>query len=210
MKTHRPYELQEYDPAWKQRFLDAAEKLKPIFGDNLVEIEHIGSTSIIGMVAKPQVDVLAVVKNLDTVKDRYDAFIKAGFIPKGRGYVAEDDEYMTEDSADGKRLVSAHTLQEGNPKIPEYKIFRDYLQNNEEDRNLYIATKRKLYSEHHDNYADYDSGKKEVIAGIKARAKDWALRQATIVASASASTRLTGSKLSDKEVEQISKSSGQK
>jgi GrpB-like predicted nucleotidyltransferase (UPF0157 family) len=210
MKSHRPYELQEYDPTWKQRFLDAAESLRPIFGDNLVEIDHIGSTSIVGMVAKPQVDVLVVIKNLDAVKDQYDAFIKVGFTPKGRGYVAEDDEYMTEDSVDGKRLVSVHTLQEGNPKIAEYKIFRDYLQNNEEDRNLYSSTKRELYSKHHDNYTNYDSGKKEVITGIKARAKDWALRQATLVASAGASTRLAGSKLTDEEVGQINKSSEQK
>lgn len=178
MKPHRPFELQEYDPAWRQRFLDAAEKLKPIFGDNLVEIEHFGSTSIVGMVAKPQVDVLVAVKNLDEVKDKYNDFVKAGFTPKGRGYVSDDDEYLAQDAENGARLISVHTLQEGNPKISEYKIFRDYLQNSEEDRNLYIATKRKLYSEHHDNYADYDSGKKEVIAGIKARAKDWAFRQA--------------------------------
>lgn len=176
MKAHRPYELQEYDPAWKQRFFDAAEKLKIIHGDNLVEIDHIGSTSIVGMVAKPQVDVLVVVKNLDAVKDHYEAFKKIGFTPKGRGYVAEDNEYMIQDSADGKRLVSVHTLQEGNPKIFEYKVFRDYLQNNEDDRNLYISTKRELYSKYHDNYADYDRGKKEVIIGIKARAKEWALQ----------------------------------
>lgn len=176
MKTHRPYELQEYNPAWKQRFLEVAEKLRPIFGDNLVEIDHIGSTSIVGMVAKPQVDVLAVVKNLDLVKDQREDFIQAGFIVKGRGYVAEDDEYMAQDLVDGKRLVSVHTLQEGNPKIAEYKIFRDYLQNNKEDRDLYIATKRTLYSEHSDNYANYDSGKRDVIVGIKARAKEWASR----------------------------------
>ena len=79
MKPHRPYELKEYDPTWKQRFLDAAKKLKPIFEDNLIEIDHIGSTSIVGMVAKPQVDVLAIVKNLDVVKDQHDAFIQVGF-----------------------------------------------------------------------------------------------------------------------------------
>lgn len=176
MKAHRPYELQEYDSMWRQRFLDAADKLKPIFGDNLVEIDHIGSTSIVGMVAKPQVDVLVVVKNLDVVKNMHDAFIEVGFTPRGRGYVAEDDEYMTEDSPEGKRLTGIHTLQEGNPKIAEYKIFRDYLQSNKEDRDLYIATKRDLYSLHRDNYTEYDSGKKEVITAIKARAKDWALR----------------------------------
>ena len=174
MKTHRPYELQEYNPEWKKRFLDAAEKLKPIFGSNLVEIDHIGSTSIEGMVAKPQIDILAVVKNLDSVKDCYGAFIKIGFTPRGRGYVNDDDEYITEDSSDGKRLTSVHTLQKGNPKISELKTFRDYLRANTEDRNLYIATKRELYSLHQDNYLNYFRGKENVINAIKARAKKWA------------------------------------
>ena len=177
MKAHRPYELKEYDPAWKQRFLDAAEKLKPIFGENLVEIDHIGSTSIVGMVAKPQVDVLAVVKDLNAVAATHNALTEAGFIPRGRGYVAEDDEYLTQDSSDGKRLISVHTLQEGNPKIEEYKVFRDYLQENEADRSLYIATKRDLYSAHENSYAEYDSGKKDVINAIKSRAKQWAIEK---------------------------------
>jgi GrpB-like predicted nucleotidyltransferase (UPF0157 family) len=178
MKAHRPYELQEYDPVWKQRFLDVTEKLKPIFGGNLVEIDHIGSTSIVGMVAKPQIDVLVVVKDLDAVAAGHDALTKAGFIPHGRGYVAEDDEYMTEDSLDGKRLTSVHTLQEGNPKIEEYKAFRDYLRDNKADRNLYITTKRDLYSSYEDNYAAYDIGKKDVINAIKVRAKQWASEKA--------------------------------
>jgi GrpB-like predicted nucleotidyltransferase (UPF0157 family) len=173
MKAHRPYELKEYDPAWKHVFLDATEKLKPIFGDNFVEIDHIGSTSIVGMVAKPQVDVLVVVKDLDAVAARHNALTEAGFTPRGRGYVTEDDEYLTQDSPDGKRLISVHTLQEGNPKIEEYKVFRDYLQENEADRNLYIATKRDLYSAHENSYAEYDSGKKGVINAIKSRAKQW-------------------------------------
>jgi GrpB-like predicted nucleotidyltransferase (UPF0157 family) len=177
MKSHRPYELQDYDPAWKEQFRAAAERLKPIFGDNLVEIDHIGSTSIVGMVAKPQIDILAVVKDLNAIVDRHEIFKNAGFVPRGRGYVADDDEYMTEDAEDGTRLVSVHTLQEGNSKIAEYKIFRDYLQKNENDRNLYISTKRELRAAHHDNYAEYDSGKKNVITAIKARAKEWAAAQ---------------------------------
>ena len=174
MKPHRPFQLQEYDPDWKLRFAKAAEELKPLFGDNLVEIDHIGSTSIVGMVAKPQVDVLAVVKDLDKVAEAHPTFEKAGYVPRGRGYVADDDEYMAKDAPDGMRLISVHTLQAGNPKIAEYKNFRDYLQQNDEDRNLYIKTKRHLYSTHSDSYAEYDSGKKDVITGIKSRAKKWA------------------------------------
>ncbi len=173
MKPHRPFELQEYNPEWKERFLNSAAKIKPIFGDNLIRLEHIGSTSIEGMIAKPQIDILAIVKDLDVVKDCYAAFIESGFTSRGRGYVNADDEYFTEDSADGKRLTSVHTLQADNPKIEEYVAFRDYLQENLADRNLYIATKRNLYLLHQDNYAEYGNGKKEVIAMIIDRAKKW-------------------------------------
>jgi GrpB-like predicted nucleotidyltransferase (UPF0157 family) len=174
MKAHRLYKLQEYDSRWKKRFLAAAIKLKPVFGNNLVEMVHIGSTSIEGMAAKPQVDILAVVKNLDRVKDRYDAFKKAGFTALGRGYVANDDEYLVHDSPDGRRLVSVHTLQQGNPKIAEFKLFRDYLAKNKKERDLYIAVKKQLYSLYQDNYEAYDIGKKDIIAAIKSRARQWA------------------------------------
>lgn len=173
MKAHRPYELQEYNPEWKERFVKAKEKLKPIFGDNLVEIDHIGSTSIEGMVAKPQVDILVAVKNLDKVKELYESLEKAGFTIKGRGYVNPDDEYIHEDSPDGKRLVSVHIFQEGNPRIEDYKIFRDYLKVNKEDRELYISTKRKLFDLYKDNYAEYDSQKGSMVKEIKTRAKEW-------------------------------------
>ncbi len=71
MKSHRPYELKEYDSEWKEIFRNNAEKLKPVFGDNFVEADHIGSTSVDveGMLAKPQVDILIVVKALDLVKN---------------------------------------------------------------------------------------------------------------------------------------------
>jgi GrpB-like predicted nucleotidyltransferase (UPF0157 family) len=174
MVPHRPFELKEYDPDWKKRFLDAAEKLKPIFGENLIEIEHIGSTSIEGMVAKPQIDILVVVRDLDAVKNCYKSFIAVGYTPRGRGYTNKDDEYFTEDSLDGRRLTSVHTLQEGNPEIEGYKIFRDYLRVSQEDRKLYISTKRDLYSSHHDNIAEYYRGKTSVIDSIQARANEWA------------------------------------
>lgn len=173
-KPHRPFQLHEYDPAWRVRFEQVAEKLRPILRDNVVEIDHIGSTSIEGMVAKPQVDVLVVVKDLEFVKNCYDAFIRAGLTPRGRGYVNAEDEYVTEDGVGGTRLTSIHILQEGNPKIAEYKLFRDYLRTNSEDRELYIAAKRDLYTSHHDSYSKYDSGKKSLIDAIKARAQAWA------------------------------------
>src|SRR3989344_2603757 len=133
-RQHRPYELKEYDPQWKESFFDYAGRLKPIIGDNLLEIEHMGSTSIEGMVAKPQIDILVIVKDLRLIKDNYEQFRAAGFVPRGTEYISTHDE----------------------------------------DKHLYIETKRKLYAQHSDNYEGYDLGKKEVIDVIKDRARKWA------------------------------------
>ena len=171
---NRPYELQEYNPEWKQWFKERSEKIKPLFGDTLLSIEHIGSTSIEGMLAKPNIDILVVVKSLDDVTKGLQSFADAGYTPQGRDYVGGGDEYITEDTFDGKRITSIHVLETGNPKIAAYREFREYLKNNEEDKNLYIETKRTLYAEHKENYGGYDSGKTETIEAIKNRAHGWA------------------------------------
>jgi len=95
----RPYELQEYNPEWKQMFNDSKDKITPLFGDNLISIEHIGSTSMEGMFAKPSIDILVAVKDLDKVTENLQLFVEAGYNPRGRDYVGEkgDDEYITED-----------------------------------------------------------------------------------------------------------------
>lgn len=171
MKQHRMFELKEYDPAWRARFLSIADEITPFFGSNLISLEHIGSTSIPGMVAKPQIDVLAVVRTFEDMN--YEPFTEHGYVHCGRGYVAPDDDYLSKDGENGDRIASIHVLEEGNSKIDEYRDFRDYLTENTVDRDLYISTKRDLYASYQSDYAEYDSGKKEVIDGIKARAKIW-------------------------------------
>lgn len=139
-----------------------------------MSIEHIGSTSVEGMFAKPNIDILVVVRNLDAVAASLPAFVEAGYTPQGRGYVSDGDEYITEDATDGTRITSIHTLELGNPRIREYREFREYLKNNQEDRNLYIELKKRLYSEYAHNYEGYDSGKTVTIEAIKSRAHEWA------------------------------------
>ena len=171
---HRPYELVEYNPKWKQWFENRRDKIKSLFGENLLSIEHIGSTSIPGMLAKPTIDILVVVRNLDDVTQRLQSFVDAGFTSQGREYVGYGDEYITEDTPNGKRITNIHVLELGNQNIIAYREFREYLKVHEEDRNLYIETKKKLYVEHNQNYRGYDLGKTETIEAIKKRAHEWA------------------------------------
>jgi len=172
-RKNRPYELKEYDPEWKNLFLKYSEMIKPIIGANLISIEHMGSTSIKGMVAKPQIDILVVVKDLDQIKSLYDKFTSEGFVPRGREYVGIGDEYVTLDSPSGKRLAGIHIFQIGHPMIEEDRLFGVYISTHDFDKQLYIQTKKDLYSKYHDNYEAYDIGKNDVLKEIKNRAREW-------------------------------------
>lgn len=172
--THRDFALEEYNPKWAKTFELKEKQLRSVLGDQLVRAHHIGSTSIPGMLAKPQVDVLLEVKNLEEIPGYYEKMAAAGFRSMGRQYTRRpDNEYFVEDDVDGNRLVSIHTYQEGNPEIKNLLVFRDYLRENEEARTRYIETKRDLYEKFSDNYPSYRKGKASLIEELKAEALQW-------------------------------------
>lgn len=170
----RPYSLEPYNPDWPQWFLERKEKITPLFGDNLISIEHIGSTSIPGMPAKPNIDMLVVVRDLDVIPPLYQEFIDAGYTPQGREYVGDGDEYITEDTEDGYRITSIHVYQDGHPKIQQYRDFRDYLTAVPTAKQRYMDLKMNLYNTYRDDYASYDSGKTDTIEVLKQEATTWA------------------------------------
>lgn len=175
--THRPYELQPYNPAWKKQFIAIAETIRPVFGDNVISIEHVGSTAIAcsDMVAKPNIDVCVVVKDLNLIPSVYHDFTQLGYTPLGREYVGDGDEYVVKDDpVTGQRLESIHIYQEGHPKPQVYREFRDYLISHQEDRQRYVALKKDLFSHHKDAYKRYDNGKADLIVEIKQKASQWA------------------------------------
>ena len=174
-KPHRFFELQEYNPEWPKRFAEYKQMLEEVFGDECVAVEHIGSTSIPNMTAKPQIDMLLIVKNIDHVAQYQEALSKEGFAYKGREYVPRlvDHDYFVKDDADGKRLVSIHVVPDKHPEIHVWLSFRDYLRSHEEERELYLKTKRSLYQEYKDDYHSYDSGKAAVVQEIYGRASEW-------------------------------------
>ena len=173
MAKHRPYSLLEYDPNWVKRFNFHAARIKEVLGPVALEIHHIGSTSIPGMVAKSNIDIEVVASSLDGVRKLAPEMAKAGYTPRG-DYSKIGEEYFTEDAQTGERLTSVHVLPAGHSDIQMQLDFRDYLRSHEKDRNLYANTKRRLFEEYGNNYAAYDSGKQEVIDMIKQRAKTWA------------------------------------
>src|SRR4051812_28407871 len=95
-RKNKSYKLLPYDPAWAVEFEKLKAQISPIYGDNLIDFHHVGSTSIPGMLAKAQIDVCAIVKNLEEVKNVRPKFEALGYAAKG-DYVGQNEEYFTYD-----------------------------------------------------------------------------------------------------------------
>jgi GrpB-like predicted nucleotidyltransferase (UPF0157 family) len=159
--------LAPYDPAWPARFEEHARRIRDALGDEALLLEHVGSTSVPGLAAKPIVDiVLAVADSTD----------EASYVPalEAQGYVLrirEPDwfEHRLLKGPDGNANV--HVFSRGCPEIRRMLLFREWLRAHPTDRELYEKTKRTLAArtwKYTQNYAD---AKSEVVAQILARAK---------------------------------------
>lgn len=167
MQTHRSYNLESYNPDWPSQFSKLANTLRPIFDDSAIRIEHIGSTSIPGMSAKPQIDIMVEVRSLDAVREVYEAMEAAGFAAKGDyGGSLENEEYFTKDSPSGERLASVHVYEVGHPKVARNLKFRDYLRTHPDEARRYERTKLELFNKYTDDYPAYNRAKEGFITEI--------------------------------------------
>ena len=157
----------DYDPAWPERFRREAAKIRAALGEAALAVEHIGSTAVPGLAAKPIVDVLLVVE---------DSSNEASYVPalEGAGYVLrvrERDFHEHRMLRTAARDLHVHVFSPGSPEIDRYLLLRDHLRDNEEDRELYARTKRDLAKRDWPSMDHYAEAKTEVIEGIIARAE---------------------------------------
>ena len=153
-----------YDHNWVTYFDEKKKTLLELLaGDNLVSIEHVGSTSIPALSAKPVVDILVIVKNLGKAKE---------WIPKlealGYHYKKENDIqrlFFTE-GHESKRTVHLHVSQKGSEYANEILIFKDYLLKNPSAVHEYELLKTKLSSVYADNRGAYTKAKKAFVDKI--------------------------------------------
>ncbi|MFT5281010.1 MAG: GrpB-like predicted nucleotidyltransferase (UPF0157 family) [Flavobacteriaceae bacterium] len=167
MKKHRLYKLETYSKKWSGQFLELKNQVISILDDNIITIQHIGSTSVPGMIAKPQIDILVVVKDLNKIPYSYKEFESKDFTIHGRGYVTEDDEYITLDNKlTGSRIASLHIMEKNHPDVFQTILLRDHLRHCKKDRELYINKKKSLYKDYCNDYSGYDTGKSETVEKI--------------------------------------------
>ena len=131
-----PIVLVEYDPQFPDRFRYEAERVCAALGERALRVEHVGSTSIPGLIAKPIIDIILVVPDSAEEAAYVSVFETAGY----RLRVREPEWYEHRMFKGGEDDVNLHVFSMGCPEVDRMVDFRDWLRTNEDDRELYART----------------------------------------------------------------------
>ena len=158
----------DYDPTWPERFHQEAERIWTALGETVRGIEHIGSTSVPDLAAKPIVDILLVVDNSGDETSYAPVLERAGYVLR----VREKDFHEHRMFRTATKDVHVHVYSPDSPEIDRYLLLRDRLHVNKEDRELYARTKRELAERDWPSMQHYAEAKTEIIEEILVRAAE--------------------------------------
>ena len=153
-----------YQPVWKKLFKDEAARLRSALGNQILQIEHVGSTAIEGMDSKPIIDIIVAVESLDKARDLVPFVEALGYKYKENDYVPERIFFVK-----GPSSRRTHHLSFTEPTTDYWKahiLFRNYLQTHPEAVEEYERLKRELAEQHPEDRSAYRTGKQEFIEKI--------------------------------------------
>lgn len=160
------------DPAWPAMFADEARRLHAALRAFDVEVHHIGSTAIRDIMAKPVIDILLLVDDLDRLDVHADRLRALGYEAKGEfGIPAR--RYFRRDSAQGIRTHQVHGFERGSVGAARHLAFRDYMNAHPVAAQAYSALKHRLAGEFPNDMAAYIDGKSAFVKSHEALALCW-------------------------------------
>ena len=161
-----PIVLVDYDDAWPVRFEREARHIRTALGTRALMLEHVGSTSVPGLVAKPIIDIVLAVPDSSNEDDYVPALEAEGY----RLRIREPDWYEHRMLRKTDPSVNLHVFSADCTEIDRMPRFRDHLRTNEADRQLYERTKLELAAREWAYVQDYADAKGDVVEEIIARA----------------------------------------
>jgi GrpB-like predicted nucleotidyltransferase (UPF0157 family) len=168
----RKVEVVPHDRHWQGAFEAESQQLVIAFGRNAIAIHHIGSTAIETIYAKPIIDILIEVTDLDRVDERNTQIQSLGYIAMGEFGIA-GRRFFRKDNHDGIRTHHIHTFEVGSPQIDRHLAFRDYLKSHPEAAHEYSQLKQQLARKYPDDIQSYIDGKDGFIREIDRKAAAW-------------------------------------
>ncbi|MGH9166085.1 MAG: GrpB family protein [Acidimicrobiales bacterium] len=166
-----PVEVVDYDAAWEQRFVDYQARIHEALGGVAVRVEHIGSTAVPGLAAKPVIDVQVSVPEVAALDQYKPGLESLGFLHRPH---SEDEEAREFFRPRGPRVVHVHVVQAGGVEERRYLLHRDFLRAHSTVASEYGALKKRLAGELKDVRQDYQWRKSPFLEEMQLKAEEWA------------------------------------
>jgi len=168
----REIRIVDYDTEWPKKFAAHARRISDALGETAIRIEHIGSTSVPELAAKPIIDILVVVADSADESAYLPQLEAAGYVLRVREPAWNEHRMFRTPEKD----VHVHIYSAGCHEIERNLLFRDRLRQNADDRSRYEQTKRELAAKEWSDMDAYANAKteliEEIIASLRATGED--------------------------------------
>ena len=168
--------LEPHQAEWERAAEETISTIKSILGSIAADIQHIGSTSIRTISAKPIIDIAVAVNDYEPILRKRNVLEKADIIFRFDER-PEQLLFVMGDFAKDTRSHHIHVVLYGSDEWNNYINFRDYLNSNTEAAREYEAVKLSLAEQYPDDRISYTDGKQEVIDKLLAEARVWKSNQ---------------------------------
>lgn len=160
-----------YDAKWVELYEDEKNILLNIFGELLLDVQHFGSTSIIGMTAKPTIDIMTVVETIESVDAFNDAMRGSGYIVKGENGISGRRYFVRLKDDSENHASHVHIYEKGNPHITAELMFRDFLRINKDAFLKYEVMKKQVSEKYRFSPHEYEEAKTDCVMEIMEQAR---------------------------------------
>ena len=160
--TYQPIVLAEPDPEWPRVFEREAARVRAILGERVLRLEHIGSTSVPGLPAKPLIDMLLVVADSGAEDDYLTDLLAAGYTLR----IREPRWYEHRVVRGPGAPINMHVVSSGCPEIDRWLFFRDRLRADPAACDRYAAAKRQLAQQRWKYVQHYANAKSTIVESI--------------------------------------------
>ncbi|WP_090504213.1 GrpB family protein [Pseudomonas borbori] len=159
-------ELHSYDSSWPQVFEAERERLMSLFQDVFIDIQHIGSTAIPGLISKPIIDIIAGVESISIAEQLALPLCESGYNTSAEFNESLSDRKWFMRWASGHRTHHLHLVVHGSTIWHERLKFRNTLRSNSEYATKYAELKTKIATMHSTDREAYTNAKEEFVLSI--------------------------------------------
>lgn len=165
-------EVVPHDLTWRSKFEDEAKLIASALADNIVDIHHIGSTSIPTIYAKPIIDILVQVQDIAKIDEQSSAMIALGYKNMGE-FGIPGRRFFRKYNDQGIRTHHVHIFKINVAEVQRHLAFRDYMIAHPEDAIKYSDLKRALAKQYPNDIEGYVNGKDGFIKEMERKAIEW-------------------------------------